>query len=282
MPPKRRTRRKRKGSAATRIMKQRLGLTSHGGSRPYMPWSRTLTTVTLGEGHNPGTLMGASFVLPVNNWNDPLGTLSNLVSGTGSLTHKRHPVHHDDAIVDGYDTCQVLSWKANISVNWIKADDPISDYMVAYTIVPNKASAVANAVGDAGRIERLEIMTNPRWTVKHFKSVQGITEVRPRNESVSINIPNVYQYCKILAAGADINEPFTNGSVSHTIADVSDIASDFPRVLCMCTVVIMTESGLVMAIDSLHITVHVTQKVKLFRAFFGIEDMLEGEADLHP
>ncbi len=84
MTQRRRTKRKRKASSST--MRRRMGLTGWGNSKPFFGWSKTLTTKTLGEGHNPGVLNGAKFTLPVNNWNDPLGDLGNLVPGSGSLT----------------------------------------------------------------------------------------------------------------------------------------------------------------------------------------------------
>ncbi len=281
MPKRKRKGKKRKGSSATRIMKQRLGLVGWKGSKPYHAFSKTLITKTLGEGHNPGTTTGATIVFPVNNWNDPLGTLSTLVAGTGSLTSNRHPMNHDDAMLDNYEVVQVLSWKLDLTINWIKADDPVSDFMVGYLFVANKASEIAlDPAAGAARIERLEMLTNPRWTVKHYRAVQGITEVRPRSETLSISVPNVFQYLKIIAAGSDATVSLTNAHVSHVIADVNDVTNS-PLVSMACTIAIMTESGLAMAIDSLHVTARVTQKVKIMRGFFGSEDMDEGEADTH-
>ena len=43
----------------------------------------------------------------------------------------------------------------------------------------------------------------------------------------------------------------------------------------------MTENGKAMAIDSLHVTIAITQRVKLMRDFIGTEDAFDGQPDVH-
>lgn len=282
MPPRRRKRRakpRRKKKKRVDPMKARMGMTGWKGSKPYHGWSKTLTTVTMGEGHNPGGTTGALFSFPVNNWNDPLGTMNSLVAGTGSLTSDRHPMHHDNAIADKYEVAQVLSWKAEIDVNWIKADLPTGDFIVAYTFVQDENSAVTLGTGATGRLEVLAIQTNPRWTVKHFRAVQSFDEVRKRRNSIIISVPNVYRYCKTISSG-QVFTAFSSEVVSHEIKDVSH-ASSAPAVKLFCRIVIMAKSGLDMLVDSVHVTVAITQKVKIMRNKRGDEDMLEGVPDTH-
>ncbi len=279
MPPRRRKRRAKKRRKRTDPFKRRMGYTGWKGSKPFFGWSRTLTSVTLGEGHNPGVTTGAQFTLPVNNWNDPLGTLATLVAGTGSLTSNRHPKYHDNVIAQGYRIAQVLSWNARIHVNWIKADTPTGDFVVGYSFWEDIQTEVTLTAGDAGRIERLEWLTNPRWTLKHYKGIQGFGEARGKNEAININIPNVYRYCKAVADGSEI-VAFGPRSMSHVIADVG-FNNGPPAVELYCRVVIFSESGLAMAIDSVHVTIEITQKVKVMRSNDGLNDMFEGEVDVH-
>lgn len=260
-------------------MKRRLGITGWGGSRPYNPWSKTLTTTTIGIGHNPGTTSGALFILPCNNWNDPTADLGTLVGGSGTSSTNRHPMHHNTAIADGYNVVQVLSWKAALRVNWILADTPTADFFVAYTFRGSALSEVTLTAGTASAIERMEMMTNSRWTLKHYRAVQGLQEVRPNSEDIIINVPNVFKYCENISRGTEI-VTFGNGAMSHLIADVNS-ASGPPAVELFCTVVIMTESGQAMAIDSVAVTVSITQKVKIMRNWTGTSDLNEGEPDVH-
>ncbi len=271
MGPKRRRRR------GDQVMNKRLGLRGHRGSRPFSAWSKTLTTLTTGEGHNPGTTAGAVFILPVNNWNDPLGTLSTMVAGTGSLTANRHPMHHNTAIAQGYNIAQVLSWHAKITTNFIKAANITADYIVAYTFGSSEASEVVLTAGTAARIERMEILTNPRWTKKTFQADSAHTLEKDR--VIKINVPNVFKYCEVLAGGAQV-QAFGNGLMSHAIRDTSS-ASNTPVVGLFCTIVLMTESGLALTVDSVHITIEITQKVKIMRQNLGTEDMDDGEPDVH-
>lgn len=248
-------------------------------SRPYNIWSRTLTTRTMGEGHNPGTTTGALFILPVNNWNDPLASLGTLVVGTGSKTEDRHPMNHDDAIADGYGRVQVLSWSAKINVNWIASASGTQDFIVAYTFSETSTTEVALAAGSGGRNERLEILTNPRWTVKQFDANNQGTFKPTSTNGIFISVPNVFAYCDTLNQGT-LNTEANNSTIGHLIADSSS-ATNVPTVTLFCTVVIMTESGIAMSIDSIHVTVAITQRVKIMRTFIGTEDMDGGEADVH-
>lgn len=280
MAPRRKRRKaSRKFNVTRALMERRLGVRGWGRSRPFFEWSKTLITRTLGEGHNPGTTTGAVFHLPVNNWNDPLGTLATLVAGTGSLTSNRHPVHHDTAISVGFHRVQVLSWRAKINVNWIGNADQLNDFIVAYTFSENAATEVLLAVGTAARIENMEFQTNPRWTLKRFEA-DGFRQFKPSSEmSVNINVPNVFEYCKIIAGG-HLNIEANNATIGHLLADVGS-GSSVPTVQLFCTVVIYTESGLEMVVDSVHVTVAITQRVKIMRDHLGAEDMDDGEVDVH-
>ncbi len=272
MPPRRKRR------TGDMIMKQRMGVLGWGGSKPFHAWSKTLITRTIGHGHNPGTTIGGTFTLPVNNWNDPLGTLGTLVAGTGSLAAARHPVNHADAITSGYRRAQVLSWKAEITVNWLTANAPTLDFIVGYTFSQDNTSEVILASGATGRTEVLEFQTNPRWTLKRFNATAGVDEI-PKKKVVTINVPNVFKYCQFIANG-DLALEANNGSVSHIIADV-DLSSNLPSITLNCRIVIYTESGLAMPIDSLNVEVAITQRVKIMRDAIGSEDMDGGETDVH-
>ncbi len=272
MPPRKRRRK-------NNVMKQRLGLIGWNGSRPFNPWSKTLTTKTLGEGHNPGTTSGAVVILPVNNWNDPLGSLSTLVAGTGSLTSNRHPMNHDLAISTGYNRVQVLSWKCVLTFTWILAGDPIQDFIVAYHFGTQASTEITLTAGTAARLEALEFQTNPRWTLKRFNASGGTDATNARPNNVTISVPNVFAYCKIIADGSLTTEA-NNQTVSHVIADTSS-ASNEPAIPLRCTFAIYTESGLALAVDSIRVNVAITQKVKIMRDFLGGEDMDGGEPDPH-
>lgn len=274
MPPRRKKRR-----TGGSIMRQRMGLAGWNGSRPFSPWSRTITTKTLGEGHNPGTTTGAVVTLPVNNWNDPLGSLSTLVAGTGSLTSNRHPMDHAEALAAGYGRVQVLSWKCVITVTWIKAADAIQDYIIAYTFKTDTATEVLLAAGSAARIEALEFRTNPRWTLKSFNATGGLNPINNRPNTVTINVPNVFEYCNLIALGG-LTDEANNNTVSHVLADTSS-GSNQPAIPLRCTFAIYTESGLALDIDSIRVNVAITQRVKLMRDFKGGEDMDGGEPDVH-
>ncbi len=270
--PKRRRRR-----SGRDIMKQRMGLTGIRGSKPYLPWSKTLITTTMGEGHNPGTTVGALFHLPVNNWNDPLGTLGSLVAGDGSLTSNRHPSHHAQAIVDKYRSVQVISWEAIIDCNWILAGDDNNDYMIAYTFVGAEGTGVNLAAGAAARLERLDILSHPRWTVRNLKA-SPLADSHFRN-AIRINVPDVYAYCDTLSRGAAVTA-FGNEAMSHTILDVAS-SSNFPNTRLFCTIAIMTEGGLAMIINSLRVTVSITQKVRIMRNQLGADDLFDATPDTH-
>lgn len=262
------------------VMKQRLGIKGHKGSQPFDAWSKTLTTVTLGEGHNPGTTTGTVFHLPCANWNDPLGDLDTMVSGTGQLTENRHPMDHNTAIAAGYNTVQVLSWKATITTNWILADAPLGDFMLAYTFVQNEDTEITLAAGAATRSMRLAMITSPRWTIKKFRSVQGFSENVLGSEKTVISVPNMFKYLKIINDGSTTSIPFGNARAAHVIADVAHSAS--PAAVDMfCTVVIFSESGLAMAIDSIHVTVAIEQKVRIMRNWLGSTDLNAGQPDIH-
>lgn len=269
---------KRKRSSTNSIMRKRMGLTGWANSKPFFPWSKTLITRTLGEGHNPGTTVGAIFVLPVNNWNDPLGSLSTLGAGTGSLTSNRHPMHHAEAIEGRYKRVQVLSWKADIQVNWIKTGVSTGDFIVAYNFTQGGNSALDLTPGTAARLQRLSLMTNPRWTIKSFNAAGGVDG--PSTKHVFINVPNVFKYCDIIAKGKDGSGEANNFSVGHVIADSND-SSNAPEIFLGCTVVIFSKSGLAMPIDSVHVTVAITQRVKIMRDKAAADDLKEGNPDVH-
>ncbi len=272
-------RRRSKRSSHTNVMKRRLGLLGWKNSRPFFNWSQTLVTRTMGSGHNPGTTMGATFILPVNNWNDPLGSLSTLVAGTGSLINARRPVRHADALAAGYQRCQVLSWHADIKVNWIASAGGTSDFIVAYTFGQDNTTEVVLTVGDAGRVEVLEFLTNPRWTIKRFDANNSGTFRPTSTRGISINVPDVFAYCQKMAEG-QLNVEANNSTVGHVMASVASTTNG-PTVQLFCTVAIFTESGLAMAIDSVNVTVAITQRVKVMRDFIGTEDMDDGETGIH-
>lgn len=257
------------------VMQRRMGLKGWGGSRPYTPWSKTLVTRTTGEGHNPGTTSGAVFGLPVNNWNDPLGALSTLVSGTGTIVQNRHPMHHDNAIEDGYNVVQVLLWSAKMTFNFIGAEAAVGDYLVAYNFSSELGSEVSLTAGAASRTERMEMLTNPRWTIKHLNGSPN----QIQDHTVRIKPIDVFAYCETISDGNQ-TVAFGNGMMSHAIRDVS-FTSDNPTIELFCHVVIMTESGLAMPVDSVHATIEITQKVRIMRDFLAAEDLNEGEPDLH-
>ncbi len=275
-----RRRKKRRFSSANAIMKRRMGAIGWGGSKPFFSWSKTITTKTLGEGHNPGGTMGALFHLPVNNWNDPLGNLATLVAGTGSLTSNRHPEPHLNAIAVGYNRVNVISWKAEIDVNWIAPEGASNDFVVAYTFKQEAVTELTLATGPAGRIEVLELKTNPRWTISRvFNAHHGHDTGKKKSSKVVINVPNVFKYCEFIAGG-QTNLLADNGSTGHAIKDTG-FTSNVPIITLFCTVAIFTLSGLTMLIDSIHVTVAITQKVKIYRDFLGDEDMDDGETDVH-
>lgn len=262
------------------VMRKRLGLDSWNKSRPFNQWSMTFMTKTWGEGHNPGTTTGTTFALPVNNWNDPIGDLSTLVAGTGALIHNRHPIHHDDALLHLYNTVQVLSWKAEIDINHIKESEAlnaIGDYYIAYAFSESiDTQIVLSATPALARIERLNIFTNPMWTV--LRRDAGIH----RKTKLVISVPDVFEYMKIMVGGANPGDNFGNPSIAHQIADVGSESAPVPIGKLYCRIVIGKESGTAMAIDTLHVTVAVTQKVRIMRNFLGTKDIVLGVPDLHP
>ncbi len=279
-PAKKKRRHPSKRFTTTRnVMKRRLGLLGWGNSRPFHEWSKTLTTRTMGEGHNPGTTSGAVFHLPVNNWNDPLGTLSTLVGGSGSLTANRHPMNHDFALARGYNRVQVLSWRARINVNWIASASGTQDFIVAYTFSQDANTQLLLTTPTVARLERLRIETNPRWTVKKFDAHNQATLIPSSAMGISINVPNVFAYCDIIARG-QLDLEANNGTVGHILGDNAATVNP-PDITLFCTVVIMTESGIAMALDAVHVTVAITQRVKIMRDALGNEDMVEGTPDVH-
>ncbi len=261
------------------VMRKRLGLSGWAGSKPFNNYSMTLVSKTYGEGHNPGTTTGTTFTLPVNNWNDPLGNLSTLVAGTGLLSEKRHPIHHDDALLHLYNTVQVLSWKAEIDINHIKESEAlnaIGDYYVAYTFSQNASTQVAlDPATNLARIERFNIFSNPMWTV-----IRRDAGIHRKYRPIVISVPSVFEYMKITAAGANSAENFGNPVISHTIADVA-FDSGPPTNTLFCRIVIGKESGTAMAIDTLHVTIAITQKVRIMRNFTGTKDIIFGVTDSH-
>lgn len=261
------------------VMRKRLGLSGWENSSPFNDWSKTIVSKTYGEGHNPGTTSGATFTLPVNNWNDPLGDLSTLVGGTGTLTEKRHPIHHDDALLHLYNTAQVLSWKAEININHIKESEAlnaIGDYYVAYTFTQNAGTQVAlDPTGELSRIERFNIRSNPMWTV-----IRRDAGIHRKYRPIVISVPSVFEYMKVTAAGANSSATFGNPAISHVIADVA-FDSGGPDNTLFCRVVIGKESGTAMAIDTVHVTIAITQKVRIMRNFLGTKDIVFGVTDSH-
>ncbi len=263
----------------SRIMKQRLGITGWKGSTPFHPFSKTITTTTYGEGHNPGVTTGAVFHLPVNNWNDPIGDLATLIAGTGTLIHNRHPMDHDTAVLFLYNVAQVLSWKAVIDINQITAETPLVDFFVAYTFVQSEGTQVILSTTPAtARIERLNIFTNPRWTVVHFDGTS--VKRKGMNKPIVISVPNVFEYCRIISQGQSANDTFGQAVMSHAIADVNHTVNP-PVIKLFCNVVIASEAGVAMDADSLHVTVAITQKVRVFRAHSVSKDLSEGVPDTH-
>ncbi len=279
MPRRRFRRRARKRKVKNSVMKRRLGILGWDGSRPFTPWSKTLTTITYGVGRSPGTISGTIFHLPVNNWNDPIGPLSNPVAGAGTFTANRHPTNHDTAIANGYNTVQVLEWQLRLQVNWILDAAPTNDFFVAYTFKQDAATEVTMTAGTDSAIERLEIFTSPRWTVKHLRAIQGRSEVHTGKSDIVITVGNVFEYCKLIDRGLN-TDAFGNGDVAHDIADVNSVTNP-AAVQLFCTIVIMTESGLAMAANAIQLLVGVKQKVKIMRNWPGSQDLDTGEVDVH-
>lgn len=272
--PRRRFRR-----AGNTTMNKRLGLSTWENSKPYFGWSKTLVTNTVGEGRNPGTIAGATFSLPVNNWNDPLGTLATLVAGAGGLRQDRHPAHHADAIRDGYENVQVHAWSADIDVNWILGANNTQDLLVAYTFAQDTTTPFVLTAGGTARTERMEVLTSSRWT-KFRMNADPNPSTEHNRKRFKINVPNVFDYCKTISAGSTL-AVFGNGAMSHSIRDVNS-ATTPPGVTLFCLVVIMTETGFALPVDSIHVTIQIRQKVTIMRDRQGPEGLDEGETDLHP
>ncbi len=173
----------------------------------------------------------------------------------------------------------MLAWKAKIVVNWILNALAIGDHIIAYTFTEDANTEFEGVAGSAGRIERLEILTNPRWTVKRLEGHPGTDAPSSDVHVLFISVPNVFKYCQIIADGSNTREA-NNGSVSHALTDSNHTVTP-PLIPLFCQIIIFNESGNVMAIDSLHITVEITQRVKIMRDRKGTEDMDEGEVDVH-
>ncbi len=244
-------------------MHKRLAIRGWDQSRPWIPFTKTLTTKTYGTGHNPGTLAGGVWDIPINNWNDPLGDAGDFVSGTGIEISNRHPLNHSEALSDGYTIVQVLSAKIEVTPKWnIASLDVDGDYFLAWAFSKDSAKPVTLVVGGAAEGEIANIKSDPRWEFRRYSSSQETRNQR-RGPTV-ITIPNMFDYCEIVGRGdaGDGLEAVMAGNVSHQIAD-TPFTSNVPDITLFVHLVIVMESGEVMAINSVSMEVLVTQKVRL-------------------
>ncbi len=244
-------------------MHKRLAIRGWDQSRPWIPFTKMLTTKTYGTGHNPGTTAGAQWDIPINNWNDPLGDGGTFVAGTGILITNRHPLNHSEALSDGYTVAQVLSAKIEVTPKWnIASDDVDGDYFLAWAFSKDSAAPVTLAVGGAVEGEIGNIKSDPRWEWRRYSSSQETRD--QRRKATVITIPNMFDYCEIVGRGDAVDgiDSITAGNVSHLLADVA-FNSGPPDITLFVHLVVVMESGLAMAINSVSMEVLVTQKVRL-------------------
>lgn len=245
-----------------RIMRTRLGQQGFQGSRPWAPWSKVLVTRTAGVGEAPGTLCGWHFAIPVNNWNDPMAALGDLVAGTSQKVQDRHPIHHNDAIADGYDMVQVLSSKIQVEIMWNVAADVTSGRMTwGYAFSSSLVSPFAHTAGSGATIELLNMVSDPRWTTGSM-----LADPNHRAVVINVNIPSVLQYGKVFHGGSVVfgDDAFGAGLMAHPISDTST-ASLGPIILVVCHFVLFNNAGLATAISSTRIRVEHEQKVRIMR-----------------
>lgn len=259
-----------------RVMRTRLGQTGYQGSRPWAPWSKILVTKTAGVGEAPGTLCGFHCPVPINNWNDPMGTLGDLVAGTGQKIQDRHPIHHNDAIADGYDLVQVLSCKLKFELMWNIAEDVTSSRMTwGYAFSGSITSPFNHATGSAATGELLNMVSDPRWTTGEF-----IADPNRRAVVVRVNVPSCLTYGKIFHAGLPGSglEAFGAGNMAHTLAD-SPSSSNNPNVPIWIHFVLFNNTGLETIVSSVKMRIESVQKVRIMRTLITAD--LDQSPDIH-
>lgn len=263
--------------STTRTMRMRLGLIGAKGSRPWAPWSKVLSTITTGGGEGPGTLNGWHLALPVNNWNDPIGSLGDLVGGTGTFVHNRHPIHHNDAIADGYDMVQVLSSKMQVEIMWNHTSDETNSRMVwGYAFSDANISPFTHVTGNVGVNELNSMISDPRWTTGHM-----LASSERKALVIRVSVPSILRYGAIFHAGNVVDglEAYGAGMVAHVLAD-SAFDSNSPVVSIFCHFVLFNESGLALAASSTKVMVKHSQTVRIMRNMTTAD--LNEMPDLHP
>lgn len=260
-------------SSERRIMNKRLGKVGYQGSRPWSPWSKILVTKTSGVGEAPGTLSGWHFAIPCNNWNDPMGSLGDLVAGTAQKIQDRHPIHHNDAIADGYDMVQVLSCKMRVEIMWNVAADVTSGRMTwGYAFSHTLTSPFNHTAGSAATGELLNMVSDPRWTTGTF-----LADPNHKAVVIKVNVPSILQYGKIFHGGSTVfgDEAFGAGLVAHPIADSSS-ATNNPIILVSCHFVLFNNAGIATAVSSTRVRITSEQKVRIMR------NMTTADLDISP
>lgn len=245
-------------------MRKRLGQSGLQGSRPWSPWSKILVTKTLGVGEAPGTINGWHFAIPVNNWNDPMGTLGDLAAGAGAKIQDRHPIHHNDAIADGYDMVQVLSCNLKVEIYWNIASDNTSGRMTwGYAFSDAFTSPFTHAVGTASRGELLNMKSDPRWTTGTILADGFFND---NIVTIRVAIPSILTYGRVFHKGSVVDgvTAFGAGMVSHPIADSSS-ATNAPAVPIFCHFVLFNNTGLATLVSSTKVHIESTQKVRIMR-----------------
>ncbi len=245
-----------------RTMRKRLGQSGLQGSRPWSPWSKILVTETRGIGEAPGTLNGWHFGIPINNWNDPMGTMGDLVAGTAQKIQDRHPIHHNDAIADGYDMVQVLSCRLKVEIYWNITQDVTSSRMTwGYAFSDAFTSPFTHAAGSVSTGERLNMLSDPRWTTGSM-----IATANEKAIVINVNIPSILEYGKLFHHGSAVDGllAYGAGMVSHAIADSSS-ATNAPAVPLFCHFVLFNNSGLATLISSTKVNASSIQKVRIMR-----------------
>jgi len=248
MPYNRRYKRKRKVPGWRLLMERRLGSRSFGNHRPYHSQTKTLVTRTVGHGHVTATTAGNSWAIPVNNWNDPMGPLTTLAGGSGTLIENRHPLNHDTAIADDYQVVRVLDWVMRCSVSYVGTDTPGKDYVVAWRFSNSITSPFTWTAGGTTVGNWNAIQTDPQYSYAKFSATNTGGSSMPSGGDLVITVPSVNAYCKKLHSGlqSTIANDYGPEMSGHILADV-DHASNPPTIVLFCNMHVFTANGLAFA-----------------------------------